>query len=95
MSYEPEDEENNLQFFMPKFKEMGYFLVPDNLKRTLQKFDWKAENHEVLELTLDPAESKALDGRVAHAVPQEQGISHEAFENLFDEWVDKTWGPRA
>ena len=90
MSEDPDTAENNLQFFMLKLKEMGYFVVPDKFRKVLQKFDWRAQKHEVLELTVEPAESPAIDGRVVHVVPQEEGITHESFEVLFDEWVDKT-----
>lgn len=88
----PYDEGPAYQFFLVDGKEMGYFTMSEDLLQSLPKFSWQHRVHVVLQILLKQSKRIAVDGHVVEVVKQED-ITHEAFEDLFDQWINKTWGP--
>ena len=63
------------------------------LAKGLPKFFWEDEGPEVLKLHLGPSDRIGCDGHVLQAENLQESLEGEQWDDLFDEWMDKAWGP--
>ena len=88
---EPEAE-GPWQFFLVDSQEMGYFTVSQDLRPGLPEFAFQDLIHVVLKIQIKSSKRLGVDGHLVQVLEQKD-MTEEIFGDLFDVWVNKTWGP--